>query len=375
VTAQGKPLVTLPTLKERENELKLCVYCPKLCRASCPVSNAEPRETLTPWGKISTAYFVANESVPLDNAFAAPAWACTGCGACRDSCDHRNDVTGTLLDARDAMVHANANVVPAAARRVIDAFADHAAKNRQGVRELCAKSVVREDARDAVLVGCAYVNKARSEASDVIDAAAAFCDGGVAPIEECCGLPLLLAGDKIAFAKQASRVAEETKDAARIVVADAGCAQALRTRYREVGVMLSAKVITLVEVAAENLDRLACIHAQEEERVRYHDPCQLGRGLGIYEAPRIVLTRLLGRAPDEFDRSREHARCSGGGGLVPLTMPETASDIARARIDGNNGRIVTACASSLLMFRKTGRAADDIATWIARGADHARTHA
>ena len=99
-----RPLKRLPQLEPRKATFERCVFCPKLCRSACPVSNAEPRETVTPWGKMSMSYFVANESVPLEAAYAKPAWACTGCFGCREHCDHKNDVTGTLFAARSAMV-------------------------------------------------------------------------------------------------------------------------------------------------------------------------------------------------------------------------------------------------------------------------------
>ena len=98
-----RPMVRLPTLEPRRQALETCVYCPKLCRSACPVSNADPRETIIPWGKMSTAYFAARGDVPTTPSFAAPAWACTGCRACAHACDHENDVAGTLLVARDAV--------------------------------------------------------------------------------------------------------------------------------------------------------------------------------------------------------------------------------------------------------------------------------
>src|SRR3954447_26234403 len=120
-----RPLKRLPQLEARKTELERCVFCPKLCRTACPVSNAEPRETLTPWGKMSMAYFVANESVALAPSFADPAWACTGCFGCREHCDHKNDVTGTLLETRSALVESG--VAPASAKRVIDRFSEDSA--------------------------------------------------------------------------------------------------------------------------------------------------------------------------------------------------------------------------------------------------------
>jgi Fe-S oxidoreductase len=176
-----------------------------------------------------------------------------------------------------------------------------------------------------------------------------------------------------------------------VTVVDAGCAMTLRRRYAEAGVSLKPRVELLVEQAAHALTRMKHVrHESESAPVRWHDPCQLGRGLGIYDAPRAVLARILGRAPDEFlpHERRERGVCSGAGGLLPSTMPEVARDIATSRVqshaDAGGGRIITSCASSLLALRKAASASarpkgaeanvevsssiavDDLASWIAR---------
>ena len=364
-----RPLHRLPTLAPRQDTLEKCVFCPKLCRSACPVSNAEPRETLTPWGKMSAAYFAARGDVRLEESFARPAWACTGCLACSASCDHRNEVAATLLDARAAFV--DAKLGPAAVNRAIARFDAHREATRRGVRDLSAHEAVRADSRDALLVGCGYVRGAPTEARHAIDAATALVRGPVALVDACCGLPLLLAGDARGFVRQAEVLASQLTRAARVLVADAGCALTLRARYPQHGVKLDAKVELLVERAAEELGSLGEVSAVAGP-VRWHDPCQLGRGLGVYEAPRAVLTRALGRAPEEFDERREKGACSGGGGLLPVTMPETARTIAETRLAAHSraggGRVVTACASSLLSLRKARGNVDDLVTWIARAA-------
>jgi Fe-S oxidoreductase len=366
-----RPMRKLPTLEEKRSTLEKCVFCPKLCRSACPVSNAEPRETITPWGKMSMAYFVGQGDVPMDASHAAPAWACTGCMACRESCDHRNDVATTLYEARAGL--AAAGVAPDGATRVIGQFDDHQEVTRQAVRELLAHRSVNADAKDALLIGCTYVRGAMNEARNAIDAASALVRGPVSPVEVCCGLPLLLAGAAGGFERQARQFAKETRRAKTLLVADAGCAMALRVRYPQIGVKLDAEVELLVERAARSLGDLSTVPSDEQEPVRWHDPCQLGRGLGIYEAPRAVLTRALGRAPNEFAYNREYAICSGAGGLLPSTMPETSRTITRYRLDEHEerggGRIVTGCGSSLLALRRRSRVpVDDIVTWIARAA-------
>lgn len=364
-----RPMHALPVLESRRGALENCVFCPKLCRSACPVSNAEPKETLTPWGKMSMTYFAARGDVPMEPSFAAPAWACTGCYGCRESCDHKNDVAGTLYDARTELV--KSKVAPRGAVEAISGFAKHDAATRDEVRALGEGTAgVRPGSRTKLLVGCGYARKAKSEAKDSIRAAVGVGGEEVSLVEGCCGLPLFMAGDKEGFARRAAAFAEETRGAEKTMVVDAGCAMTLKRHYASVGVRLDGAVELVVERAAEELVRLEG-GASESAKVRYHDPCQLGRGLGIYEAPRAVLTRILGRAPDEFDTRREKGTCSGAGGLLPVTMPDVARTIARARTDehehSGGGRIVTACASSLRALRKDNPSpVDDIMTWIAR---------
>src|SRR6201999_1099365 len=62
------PPLRPPLLEPHRAALETCVYCPKLSRAACPVSNVEHSETVTPWGKMSMAYFAARGDVPLDTA-------------------------------------------------------------------------------------------------------------------------------------------------------------------------------------------------------------------------------------------------------------------------------------------------------------------
>ena len=133
---------------------------------------------------------------------------------------------------------------------------------------------------------------------------------------------------------------------------------------------LTRSVALLVELAADDPGKLAPL-PRSTDTFRYHDPCQLGRGLGVYEAPRRVLTRVLGRAPEEFPANGKSASCSGAGGLLPVTMPDASRRIASTRQAehqaAGGGDIVTACASSLVAMRKAGPATvSDLVSFIAR---------
>lgn len=365
-----RPLRRLPTLEARKATLERCVFCPKLCRSACPVSNAEPRETLTPWGKMSMAYFVANESVALADSFASPAWACTGCFGCRESCDHKNDVAGTLFEARSALVEKG--VGPAAARAVLDQFSEKSGVLGKAARELSVLTEVSSSASTALLLGCAYARGAHEsrESRDAVRASAALTGGRVSLVDVCCGAPLLHAGDTSRFHEQGRVLARALEGKDHLLVVDAGCASTIRVHLAAAGVEMGVPVEHFAERAARELGKLHRVDDLGDGPVRWHDPCQLGRGLGVYDQPRAVLSRALGRAPDEFDRRREGARCSGAGGLLPVTMPETSREIARARVAEHDaaggGTVVTGCASSLKTFRKQGAKAIDLVTVVAR---------
>jgi len=320
---------------------------------------------------MSMAYFVARGDVARDSAFAAPSWACTACGACKTACDHQNDVATTLLTARAGLMEAG--VAPEAATRTVRQFRAHALATRSAVTELRAHAGVARASNTALLIGCAYARAAPREARDAIVAANRLMRAPVSLVEACCGLPLLHAGDRSGFARQALALAHETGGKRTLLVADAGCAHALRIHYPTVMDTLSPTVELLVERAAADLGRIKPPAGWRDGGgpVRYHDPCLLGRGLGVYQAPRDVLTRALGRPPDEFDARREVGRCSGAGGLLPRTMPETSRRITLERVaehtEEGGGSIVTACASSLLAFRRHPHAkASDLVSFLSR---------
>jgi Fe-S oxidoreductase len=348
----------LPLLETRRRELETCVYCPKLCRSACPVSNAEPRETLTPWGKMSNASFSAHGDVPLNESFASTAWACTGCMACREACDHKNPVAPTLFDARSAF--ADAGVAPRAATAVRERWAAVRVETQAAAHALATGTTGRR-----LLVGCTYARKLPAVAADAIAVARAI-HGDVVVEEDCCGLPLFLAGDRDRFRDHVSAFAERARGG--LTVVDPGCAMALRVHAPAVGAPAIDVTLLVEEIAAWGRNgRVGDLAGP----VRWHDPCQLGRGLGVYEAPRQVLTRALGHAPAEFAHARGGATCSGAGGLLPKTMPDTARTIAAQRRaehdESGGGTIVTGCASSAIAFAKAGAKVLDVVTVARRG--------
>jgi len=65
--------------------------------------------------------------------------------------------------------------------------------------------------------------------------------------------------------------------------------------------------------------------------VTYHDPCYLGRYLGIYEEPRKLI-EYLGYKLIEMEENKDRSLCCGGGGGLRANYPQLSKEIAKDRI-------------------------------------------
>jgi Fe-S oxidoreductase len=89
------------------------------------------------------------------------------------------------------------------------------------------------------------------------------------------------------------------------------------------------------EVILERLERFKIrTKGKEGVTVSYHDPCILGRGLGIYEAPRKLLTYFKGVTLLELRRNQRNSYCCGAGdGTRGKAFPKYSEWVARERFN------------------------------------------
>lgn len=346
----------LRMLEQRKDELSKCAYCPKLCRATCVVSEHEPREALTPWGKMTSAFGAAS-SGELAAGSAELAWGCSNCFRCREACDHENPVTGTLNDARADYVAAGQ--APAAVRSLLERRTSIEAEQRSAVRRFAHERGISRQADGALLLGCRYARNLPNEARAAIHLATELA-GPLRLLSGCCGAWQRAAGDAAAARAARQDLTAELGRAKRLFVLDPRCALELQ----------ELAPVTLVELAARNETRFEA-RPLPSARFRYHDSCALGRGLGLYEEPRRLLARVIGDAPAELEDTRALARCSGAGGILPVSMPDVAraaaERLAREHQRLGAGTLVTSCASSLSLLRSTGAEVSDLVTLLAKG--------
>jgi dimethylglycine catabolism B len=357
-----------PHRKEHEN----CTFCPKLCRHSCPVSTVEGRETTTPWGKMNALHHADADMLELSPEIAATFWACTGCLRCTEYCDHGNRPYHALSAGRAEA--RSAGVAPDAASETVATYAEKTANAAARAVALFGPTAGARVAETAFVPGCSACVTRPDDAKAAHSVVERLLDQEVRVVTSgCCGLPLLDAGDREGFLESMRQFIDRVGGARRVVFQDPGCMYALAKQGPELGVDHDLELVHLTELAAQHLERFKPIDAPSE--VRYHDPCRLGRGLGVYDAPRALLSKILGRDPATFYHQRNLAECSGAGGLLPKTSPETADRITDERLleheARGGGSLVTACPSSAHRLSKRGQDVTilEISSLLARSLD------
>jgi Fe-S oxidoreductase len=67
--------------------------------------------------------------------------------------------------------------------------------------------------------------------------------------------------------------------------------------------------------------------------VTYHDPCDLGRTSGIYDAPRKIIQAIPGIQFTEMAENREMSLCCGGGGDAEMADADLTTAVGKRRIE------------------------------------------
>ncbi|VVB91402.1 CoB--CoM heterodisulfide reductase iron-sulfur subunit D [uncultured archaeon] len=127
----------------------------------------------------------------------------------------------------------------------------------------------------------------------------------------------------------------KARGAKRVIFACAGCFRAAKIDWpRAYGKALPFEAIHMSQFLAEQLDagKIKWEKSLDNKTVTYHDPCHLGRHVGVFEEPRKVLKSMPGVKLVEMERNRNEQRCCGAGGGVKAGIPDLALGVAKDRM-------------------------------------------
>jgi len=174
--------------------------------------------------------------------------------------------------------------------------------------------------------------------------------------EWCCGFPLIGAGMREEAEAMIQHNVETMKEKGveRAVFACPSCYHTWMEEYQT-----DIEVFHSTQFIKELIDEGKITFEERNIRVTYHDPCDLGRASGVYEAPREILRAIPGVELVEMEANREHCKCCGGGGNLEMVDPELSAALAQEKIKeiqttGAN-TVITACQQCVRTIMTTAR--------------------
>ncbi len=177
--------------------------------------------------------------------------------------------------------------------------------------------------------------------------------------ESCTGDPAKRAGNEFLFQMQAMSNIEvlNAYNIQKIVTGCPHCFNTIKNEYPSLGG--SYEVIHHTQLIQQLIDEGKLKAANGEsfigKKITFHDPCYLGRGNKVYEAPRKVLEALDADLV-EMKRCKANGLCCGAGGAQLFKEPEPGKkDINVERVEEalktQSNIIAAACPFCMTMLR------------------------
>lgn len=321
-------------------KLRTCIQC-GTCSATCPTAFAMDYSPRQVWRMVLLGL---RDEVLTSRTF----WLCTTCKSCQVRCPRGIELMNAMIALKERSIGEGINVpegmIPFgetvagkynisgednANRQVWSQNLDH---KPRGVEPRRRKAEV------LYFIGC--VSSFYPRVYGIPQALVQVLERAdvefttLGSDEWCCGYPLHIAGmhERVAALAQHNVKQARKVGAKKIVFTCPSCYYAWVHLYPEFadisGIQLQHASEFLAELLAGNGLALGAV----EEVVTYHDPCDLGRKSGVYDAPREVLARIPGLEFREMAASRENALCCGGGGDVEIADRTVTGGVAAQRL-------------------------------------------
>jgi len=316
-----------------------CKYGYKSFDKICPSGEKFLFESYWASGRIRTIRGLLLGDLEWNEDLKDPIFACTTCGSCMDACQapHADYIVDMIEALRELAVK---NIGPAKNQEFLVARCEESCnpygEPNSDNQELKKKYDLPDKAEWVYYIGCTSNYRQQNLRDSTIRFLKKAGIDFTLIDEHCCTSPMIRTG-QIDICKDYMNynIAQIMDTGAKNVITScAGCYKTLKKDFERFGEEYDFKVFHTIELLKQLLDGGKIEFKTEfNKTVTYHDPCHLGRHMGIYVIPRDIYKKIPGLKLVEMKRNRNFAWCCGAGGGVKIGYPEWAMEISKERLE------------------------------------------
>lgn len=354
-------------LEEHRRQLYDCSRC-GFCRVwgwegvehVCPTYPFTPGwETQYARGRVRMAQAILDNEIEVTEAYLEHAYACTLCGSCEAHCPVGLPLN-ELFHAWRVDLAKSGHILPdhGRATSMTQKFLNPYGPKRDGANE--HQALEHKKAKVLFYPGCTTNRMAQETVEAVVEILGKLdLDYALFEDDTCCGFPLYEVGQvteaREIAAETLGRIAEHEPEI--LLTTCPACFKSFKH-------ILPGEMDLAVDFEVQHISTF--LHplvqgrlAKKEIKVTWHDPCVLGRHLGMYEEPRDLLRAVPGLELAEMASNRKDALCCGAGGGVYFTCQSMANQAVVQRLEDaletEADEIVTSCPNCYVRFRQMSR--------------------
>jgi Fe-S oxidoreductase len=310
--------------KKYREQILQCSRC-GFCQAHCPVYGSTLRPALNARGKMLLLKEVMEGKIDLSDDLIETLFQCTTCASCSEDCPSGVKVPEIIKLVRKDMVnigscHPAFKGMNEVLKKHTNIYAEDEPEDFQREKDKEAKYVY--------FIGCVGAYREDESTLATLDLLDRLNVDYTLIDEVCCSGVLEDVGYQINDILARKNMELILATGAKTVIT--GCPYCFRTfnnkpQYAE----LRERGVQVVHMSQflGNFD----FGPGTDQRVTYHDPCDLGRHCGIYEEPRETIRKI---APNFVEMPHHHADslCCGAGGGVRGAFAKNSIAMARRRL-------------------------------------------
>ena len=355
----SKPEDETPFTTRQLIEIDACVQC-GICAEHCVTYQQHQDEHLVAGDVIAVygqrlrqKYGLFSSLIDRDppskmdeEAFAKALYTCTLCGRCREVCPIKIDTRDLRVSMREDAVREK--FAPGAVSTAVEATQEERnvlkypnydrAMWAEFIDDVPEEAYLNKDKADVIyFVGCmtsfspAIGQIAEDNVRLLYQLGEDFAVLG--EDESCCGFPLIVAGASQDWQWLREKNVEQMKkmQAKRIVFNCASCYHTYKHEYQEF--LPGVEMLHNTEYLHKLITTGKVKFKEMKAKIAYHDPCDLGRGCGIFDPPREVIKAIPGIEFVELPKNRELGTCCGGGGDMEMINADLVNEVAASLVD------------------------------------------